>query len=1297
VKPLLSTNPLGRVCGLAGHNSSRRWKTACCALLICIVSQTRAQPTQLKSAPSGFLESGSPALNVLGAETLGLDRPATDMHLMPDGRILLYCTHQIVLGDGVRWQMFRQKPKTGTVPGTGVAVDSDGKIYVAIAGSFAEIRFDEAGQWEPIPVTKPGGLDTNRQAPRAVAAVGGQWIWYSGSSALVSWRPGQDPRLVGKADDLAGIFGFNDSVYVSDNSSGSLVRFADGKVQPVFATSPSQDNTITCAIPFGNRAMLVGTSAHGIRLFDGHTLLPFATKGTLSGAIRINDLCDAGNGTYAAAIENFGIAFFDHSGRVLQTVETTLDTRLSRISKLIPAPGGVIWGLTRGSVLRVEYPSRVSSYESLIGFDTRVSGHPYRLEGRLWLVADGKILKGVYDSDSRLIRLDSVNPPDEFVYEGSFDMARPILSTRNNAYFLTEAGWVPFAPGVINLRVLDSVSYSGRWLYGARGEVGWLRPTPSGIEVERIPVPELKNTYLGSKDSEGRIWMELGTGLIGLVRVENGRPAVEIFGEKDGVPDGWAQVFVLNGKARFNVADRILRFDEANRRFVLDQAFVRTLPGLHDIVGRPGIDPAGHLWITANGGVHVLESQSGVWRDLEVRMPSGFQPLYYTFESGGVVWMRGERLLLRYDPSVPLVEPAPLKAVITHVTLSASNRTLFAIEQGLPNLSSSDNSIIAYFVAPGNLYTEPVTFDVKLDGADPDWVQVGGAGSAIFNHLKEGHYVLRVRPHAGDQAGIEATLAFSVLPPWFRSTFAYVAYFATGLGTIVLAVWLSTVLQRRKSARLERLVEQRTKELNESNAQLAAQVADIRMLSQAVEQSPVSILITKPDGTIVFANPHVSSLSGFTLGELLGKNSRLLRSELVSPELIEEIRNTVGRGESWHGQLANRKKDGRVFHVRTTIAPIHGPDGGIPLQIQLEEDITEWLGDQERRRRLEDQLFQSQKLESLGTLAGGIAHDFNNILTGIIGYCELARLGAGDGSPVLADLEQIHVAGLRARDLVAQILTFSRRSVVMLEPLDLAIPVGEAMKLVQASTPTTIAITSRLEPGIVRADPTQIQQVVLNLCTNAVHAMRNQTGKLEVSTCRTTVGAALAAEASELEEGREYMQLTIADTGHGMDRPTLSRIFDPFFTTKRPGEGTGLGLAIVQGILSGHNGAVRVRSAPGKGTTFDLYFPLSEESPRKASPAGKIRRGADEEILLVDDEITVTDFAAKRLRLFGYRVNVFNDSSEALSAFDAEPSRYGAVVTDLTMPRMTGIELSRKIRASGSMIPIVIMTGYGRN
>ena len=161
--------------------------------------------------------------------------------------------------------------------------------------------------------------------------------------------------------------------------------------------------------------------------------------------------------------------------------------------------------------------------------------------------------------------------------------------------------------------------------------------------------------------------------------------------------------------------------------------------------------------------------------------------------------------------------------------------------------------------------------------------------------------------------------------------------------------------------------------------------------------------------------------------------------------------------------------------------------------------------------------------------------------------------------------------------------------------------------------------------------------------------------------------------------------------------PTLSRIFDPFFTTKRPGEGTGLGLAIVQGILSGHNGAVRVRSAPGKGTTFDLYFPLSEESPRKASPAGKIRRGADEEILLVDDEITVTDFAAKRLRLFGYRVNVFNDSSEALSAFDAEPSRYGAVVTDLTMPRMTGIELSRKIRASGSMIPIVIMTGYGRN
>ena len=925
-----------------------------------------------------------------------------------------------------------------------------------------------------------------------------------------------------------------------------------------------------------------------------------------------------------------------------------------------------------------------------------VSGHPYRYEGGLWVQTGGKAFRGVYDEDGRLEQLLRDQPNDEYIFSLSFDMGVPIIGTARDVYYRNPQGWLALASGIANLRILDSKPVDGWWLYGARDEVGWLRPGPKGIEVERIPVPGLGNLYNCSVDGEGYIWMELGTGRLGRLSLVGRVPKVEIFTHKDGVPEGWAQVFVLNGHAGFNIADKILRFDQSQRRFVEDEGFAIEFPQLHEVVGRPGIDPKGRLWISANGRVNVLEKRGEGWHEVDVRTPAGFNALYFTFESEGVVWMHGDRLLLRYDPHIPDVEAVPLRALITQVTLVASNRTLFGLRGELAPFDSSDNSFAAHFVAPGNLYTAPVSFDVKLEGADSDWVSVGSSGSALFNRLKEGHYVLHVRPEAKGTKGIEATLAFSVLPPWYRTGYAYAAYVLSGALAVILSIWLSTELQRRKNAVLERLVALRTKELNESNARLASQVEDIRMLSQVVEQSPISILITRPDGKIVFANPHLCKTAGYTLRDLEGANCNLLRSEMVSPELIAEIAATVQGGQSWHGQLANRRADGSVYHVRTTVAPIRAPGGGIPLHIMLEEDITEWLGDQERRKRLEDQLFQSQKLESLGTLAGGIAHDFNNILTGIIGYCELARLGAGANPEIVSDLERIHAAGLRARDLVAQILTFSRRSTVNLAPLDIAAPVAEAMRLVQASTPSTVEIVRSLESSVVRADSTQIQQIVLNLCTNAVHAMQGKPGRLEVSTTRIEVDSALVDEISELHVGT-WIRLTVSDNGHGMEPGTLRRIFDPFFTTKKPGEGTGLGLAIVQGIMAGHDGVIRVRSTPGKGTTFDLYFPVSGDVVANTASTATARRGAGEEILVVDDEPTVMDFAAKRLRLFGYRVNAFHDSREALEAFLSAPERFQAVVTDLTMPQITGIDLARKIRATGSMIPIVIMTGYGRN
>ena len=1272
----------------------RALRVACAVAAVLLAAahpRALAQSANIASAPPGLSEAGSPPFSIVGTEALGLESPPTDMHLMPDGRLLVLAPHQIVLGDGARWQMYRQKPRVFAGPGTCVAVDADSRIYVAVRGGFSRVRLNENSLWDVVPVSGPVRLGNDAPVPRVVLEVGPDWIWHSGSGAMVSWRPGRDPAVIGHGEDVAHVFELGGTTYFSERNSGSLYRLSGGNaslVPPSDIVTPN--DTILCSAPFAEGQLLVGTQGRGVFLFDGSTLRPFLTNGPASGGTRVSDLCAAGDGSFAAAIENLGVVFFDRKGRVLQSLGVSVDSRLARVQKLITAPGGVVWGLLENAVLRVEFPSRISSYDALIGHPV-VSGHPYRYNGRLWVQNDGRSYVGVYDSQGRLDQLRQDEPSEDFVFSLSFDMGIPVASTANNAYFKGPRGWEAFAPGTSNLRILEPNPRGGRWLYGAKGEIGWLRRTRDGVEIERIRVPGLMGVYNSATDADGSVWIELGTGKVGRVRVAGDRPTVEIFGPESGVPEGWAQVYALGGRVGFNIADKILRFDAPTRRFVEDEGFAAALPQVQEVVGRPGIDSAGRLWMSANGGVLVFERKAGQWHAVDEPLPAGIKALYFTFEADGVVWLNSDRLLLRYDPSVRLVDRVPLKALITQVTLASSNRTIFDVKGELPALDHEDNSLIAYFAAPGNHSTLPVTFEVMLEGSNTDWVPVGSAGSAVFNRLKEGRYVLHVRPEAGRKKGEEAVLAFSVLAPWYRSHAAYASYALA----LILSVWAAVRLQRRKSAGLERLVAQRTKELNESNARLAAQVEDIRMLSQVVEQSPVSILITHPDGRIVFANPHLCQVTGYELSELEGADSAILRSEMVSPELITEINAIVRGGASWHGQLANRMKDGGVYHVRTTIAPIRGPDGTIPLHIMLEEDITEWLADQERRKRLEDQLFQSQKLESLGTLAGGIAHDFNNILTGIIGYCELARLGAGENPELLSDLQRIHAAGLRARDLVSQILTFSRRSTVKLAPIDIAAPVSEAMKLVQASTPSTVQILTRLEPGVVRADSTQIQQVVLNLCTNSVHAMRDRAGRLEVSTTQVTVDDALRLEVPELVGGR-WIRITVSDNGHGMEEATLQRIFDPFFTTKKPGEGTGLGLAIVQGIMAGHNGFIRVRSTRDVGTTFDLYFPLSEETVTGSASPFSVRRGEGEEILLVDDEPSVVDFAAKRLRLFGYSVSAFHDSREALAAFEASGSRFKALVTDLTMPHLTGIDLARKVRASGSMIPIVIMTGYGR-
>ena len=1267
------------------------------AVWVVLQSSVFAQAHRISSADSDLVETGAPAFAVLGGESLGLDSSPTDIRLMPDGRILVVAAQQLALGDGVRWQVYRQAPSDPIMAGIGAAVDEAGRIYVGTSAGAARVEFGDDGFWR-LSVVEPWSAPTG-SSPRTFSEVmvtvsGTKWYWHSLTGAVMAWRPGETARMIGQANTFEGVFELGDSTYISDRSNGSLVRVGRGEPQSVKATG--SHSAITCAQDFDAQRVLVGTYGLGLQLFDGQNVQDFPAGGALSNGSRINALCATDGGFFAAAVDNFGIVFFDRTGRTIQSLDRSMDQRLARVKRLVPAPGGVIWALIDGGILHVEFPSPVSYFESMIGTGV-TTVHPFRINSRLWLLADGKAYRGEYNPDRQLSQLTIDSPAKLFVNSLSGAMGLPVVGTENGAYYRDEAAWVPFAPTIQNLRIVDSVPVSGRWLYTARNEVGWLQLVNGAVVIaERIPVPELDNAYnTPVKDGQGRIWLELGIGRVASVQVEQGRPTVRLLTVQDGLLPTWPQIFIIDGKVGFNLADNIFQYDEVSRRVVPDPGLVGRLPGITNVFGRPGLDAGGRLWVAADGAVQCFQKQDRLWVRQSRIVSLGFLPYFFTFEAGGPIWMHAQHRLARYDPAIAESPSVPLRARITQINVASSNRSLFSLDRELAPLSYSENSLIAHFVASGNSFATRVSFEVMLEGSASEWISAGSGGSAAFSRLKEGRYVLHVRPRSGSSIGTEATLAFSILPPWYRTTFAYLAYVVSAIGFVLLAAWLSTLLERRENARLEHLVAERTGELSQSNLQLASQVEEIRILTQAITQSPIAIFITSPEGNIEFTNPRSCELTGFAATALIGSNLRQLRAPEVTPQVLEEISAVLQRGDSWNGQLANCHQDGRIVQVRCSISPILSPDGRTRHHLIMEEDITDWLAEQQRSRRLEAQLTQAQKMESIGTLAGGIAHDFNNILTGILGYCELAKMAAEENGDVRTELQQIRTAGLRAKDLVMQILTFSRQSHTKLVPLQLARPVAEALKLIRASIPSTIEIFQNLEAGRILADATQIHQIIVNLCTNAVHAMRDRPGRLEVTIRNITADERLAAETPNLKPG-PCLKLRVADNGRGMDQPTLERIFDPFFTTKLQGEGTGLGLAIVQGVVVGHGGALQVSSQLGVGTTFDLYFPRTETSESKPDLEKEPARGAGEEIMVVDDEPAIGAFASSRLQHFGYRPVLFNDPRLALETFNAAPGRFAALVTDLTMPQLTGLDLIDQLRPLRPSLPVVVLTGYGR-
>jgi len=382
------------------------------------------------------------------------------------------------------------------------------------------------------------------------------------------------------------------------------------------------------------------------------------------------------------------------------------------------------------------------------------------------------------------------------------------------------------------------------------------------------------------------------------------------------------------------------------------------------------------------------------------------------------------------------------------------------------------------------------------------------------------------------------------------------------------------------------------------------------------------------------------------------------------------------------------EKLGKTFSV--SASPVCAQDGKMVSIVYIARDVTEL-------KVLEGQLRQAQKMEAIGTLAGGIAHDFNNILTPVLGYSEIIAGDLPADSPLVELARDILEAGKRARDLVKQILSFSRQSEQERNPIQVQLVVKEALKLLRSSLPTTIEIQQEIDPecSMVLADPTMIHQLVMNLCTNAYHAMREAGGVLGVTLAEVEIGADDYITELHLKPGL-YLRLEVSDTGCGMPHHIVERIFEPYFTTKVKGEGTGLGLSVVHGIVTSLGGHVTVYSEPDKGTTFHVYLPAYQERKEKVETAvtpTPLPRG-HEHILVVDDEKVIADLMRQILETLGYRVTTCIDSRLALEQFEANPTGFDLVITDMTMPHLTGAELAQRLLAGRPKLPVILCTGF---
>ncbi len=454
---------------------------------------------------------------------------------------------------------------------------------------------------------------------------------------------------------------------------------------------------------------------------------------------------------------------------------------------------------------------------------------------------------------------------------------------------------------------------------------------------------------------------------------------------------------------------------------------------------------------------------------------------------------------------------------------------------------------------------------------------------------------------------------------------------------------------------------------------------ELKLLVTAIEQASETVMITDSKGIIQYVNQAFEENSGYTKEEVLGKSPSIFKSGKQSSQFYSKLWNLISQGQTWKGELINLRKDRSEYKEDVAISPVFNGLGQINNFVAVKKDITV-------EHELENQLRESQKLEAIGTLAGGIAHDFNNILSAIMGYAELSLFKTEDKETITNSLTRIMSASSRAKELIDQILTFSRKNELTRKVQNISAVVADTVSLIKVTAPSGVKVETSIDSFCYAdANAGQLRQVILNLCTNAFYAMKKKGGTLDIE---------LKPDKYYTDSTEKSIRITVSDTGTGIPADIVDRIFDPYFTTKPQEDGTGLGLSVTHGIVRSHGGHIKCFSETDKGTTFTLWIPqaitteYSSEEEQSQIPSGKGK------ILVVDDEPYLAELTTTFLKDLGYQVTSYSDSEKALSHLTRQNADFDLLITDFKMPAIDGIELIRILRETDNSTPAIICSGF---